>query len=112
MNVEEMTALKAMFAEHQKSLRREVTRPPIPSRSDWKGWVTMSLGILGVVAAFTMFIFKTNAAADLEHQKIVSTHTYDIGLQKMEQRQLMEKLETLNENQILIGKRVQAKGVK
>ena len=108
MTDEELAKLKQCLNEHRGALRM-----------DWKSWIGPILGILGAVAAFTMYTFKTNAAADLEHKDLETTQLLDSQMQQQRldiqgeaQTRILDKLDTLNENQARIGTRLRVRGIK
>lgn len=86
---------------------------------DWAKWLGLVLGTIGMISAFSMFVFKTNAAANLEHAQITANHERDALLhdyslqgQKEAQQQMLKKLDAMNENQIKIGEQLRVKGLK
>lgn len=116
LDVEDEDVIRAALRDE---IKRYAAETSIKVDPDWKGWIMVALGIMGTVAAFTMFVFKTNAAADLEHQKITSTHVMDLRLhteelnsQKQSQQKTLDKLDTLTTNQIRIGERLKVGGLK
>lgn len=85
-----------------------------PPRVDWKGWIAVGLGILGIVAAFTMYVFKTNAAADLEHEQIKGARQLQgqrLDAQSKAVGEILTKIEKVTTNQIRIGERLKVGGL-
>ncbi len=106
-----------MFSDEsqlREALRQEIRAAAPPRRTDIKGWITVALGILGVVAAATVFVFKTNASADLEHEQLrgkIELNHQMIETQDLRQIEILERLDTLQANQILIGERLRVRGL-
>lgn len=116
LEFEDELTLRAVFRDE---IERYTTDSGIAKGVDWKGWIMVALGVVGVVAAFTMFVFKTNAAADLEHAEIKARHGSDMRLHDEQiqghsesQRKVLDKLDTLTTNQVRIGERLRVRGLK
>lgn len=119
MTFDEETALRAIVRAEMRSSITDTGLDKKYARPDWRSWIMVGLGILGTVAAFTMFVFKTNAAADLEHEQLRAKHESDTILQgerisKHQETQniVLDKLDTLNTNQVRIGERLRVRGLK
>ena len=111
--------IQEILEEHRSEILERLANRQPPARVDWKGWIVVSLAVLGVVVAFTTSTFKANAAADLEHEKIRTTqaldsqaHTQRLNTQGDSVEKILTKLEVVLANQILIGERVRAAGLR
>jgi hypothetical protein len=112
---DEETALRAIIRTEMRGSITDTGLDKKYARPDWRSWIMVGLGILGAVAAFTMFVFKTNAAADLEHAQMqaeTSLQGERISKHDAAQDKMLERLDTLNDNQIRIGERLRVRGLK
>lgn len=83
-------------------------------RNGARGWIMTTIGVLSVVTTLTLFVFKTNAAADVEHANMrseVAVEKVKISAQEKNQAAILRKLDVLHANQIRIGERLQVRGL-
>ncbi len=129
MTAKELAEMRDLFKREMKGVKEDIAQEVKneitlsetggKKKVEWAKWITTALAVTGFLSAFAMFMFKTNAAADLEHQTTEATHKHDISLLQVEAKRqgevqtvILKKLERLHTNQIIIGEKLNVQGLK
>lgn len=79
-----------------------------------RGWAIFLIALLGALSTVSLFAFKTNAVADVEHAKLhgdLGLAKHKISTQADDLKAIIRKLDMLQGNQILIGERLRVRGL-
>ena len=79
-----------------------------------RGWIAVTMVLLGSAGGVGLFAFKTNAVADVQHERIqgqLNMTSNEVDRLSAVQRAILKKLDILQANQIRIGERLRVDGL-